>query len=69
MNTQNQTPKPLTAKEAIELKQLSDQIFQGAMFMIIEEADRKQPHIQRYEQLLQKKMAYLKYVTACSMLN
>lgn len=62
-------PQPLTVSEAKELKSLSNQIFQGSMFVEISDEERNQPHIQRYEELLNKKMKYLHYMQVAPVLN
>lgn len=69
MKTQNDIPKPLSPSEEKEMKELSVKIFNGAMFLVVSEEDRKQPHVQRYEQLMLKKMEYLSYLNRASILN
>lgn len=69
MNKKAYIPQPLTEQEEQEINALSKKIFQGSMFLVVSDEDRNSPDIKRYDELVQKKMAYMKYQTVAPLWN
>lgn len=54
-------PQPLTSAEQKEFDQLKNKIFAGHMFVVIDEQKIDNSVLQRYDELLQKRMQHLAY--------
>lgn len=52
----------LNAAEIKEFIQLKNKLFDGSSFMVFDEATLNSPEFKRYDELMRKKLAHLKYL-------